>query len=220
ILATFYGVTKSLGASLKAATIVTDSKKRLTERWSDSKEESVLCMDDLRFVETHASEESVVSVSGSSFENISSTRMLSGSFSSKLVVVVLLSAIKGSLFSGWFHFQALEDMSIDIWKMRDGLKKEELGRLDDQIVGGVKVVRDEAVLYLGLLLECFDMLLYNWHMKIIVESELVEVVDVIPCASVVDKPKDKTVSDKASDVIKEKPKNELLKDKPKDKAAC
>ncbi|GKE76655.1 hypothetical protein Tco_1542775, partial [Tanacetum coccineum] len=56
--------------------------KRLTERWSDSKEESVLCMDDLRFVETHASEESVVSVSGSSFENISSTRMLSGSFSS------------------------------------------------------------------------------------------------------------------------------------------
>nr|GFA85421.1 hypothetical protein [Tanacetum cinerariifolium] len=88
-------------------------RKRLTERSSEEKEESVLCTDDLRFVETHATEESVVSVSGSSFVNISLTRMLSGSFSSKLsppctvaeVVVVLLSAITGSLFSGLVSFE-------------------------------------------------------------------------------------------------------------------
>lgn len=74
------------------------------ERSSEEKEESVLCTDDLRCVETQAKEQSVVSVSGSSFNNnISLIRMLSGSFSSKLsppctvaeVVVVLLSAITG-----------------------------------------------------------------------------------------------------------------------------
>ncbi|GKA32036.1 hypothetical protein Tco_0718403, partial [Tanacetum coccineum] len=110
-------------------------------------------------------------------------------------------------------FDAL--VAVTLPSVDDGMNERVLwrtnkGRLVDFSVSYGWYVADNCWFQL---LECFDMLLYNWHMKIIVESELVEVVDAIPCASVVDKPKDKAMSDKASDVIKEKPKNELTEDK-------